>query len=105
VSLNKLIKSNLVVVDGIVATGMTTKRLGLVMASQDAVAIDAAASCVLGLNPKSVKHIALAHREGVGNMNFLPCGESPIQIKQLFPRRRLKNKIRRWLAQTYLEHF
>jgi len=104
VGINKLIKSNLVIVDGIIVTGTKTKKLGLVMASDDPVAIDAAASNILGFNPKSVKHIALATKEGVGNMQFIPKGESLACIKNLFPRRTMKNKIRGFLASTYLRY-
>jgi len=102
--INKLIKSNLIVVDGIIVTGIKTKKLGLVMASEDPVAIDAAASEILGFNPKSVKHIALAAKEELGNMQFIPKGESLAHIRNLFPRRTLKNKIRRFLASTYLRY-
>lgn len=105
VGINKLIKPNLVVVDGIIVTGTKTKKLGLVMASEDPVAIDAAASKILGFNPKSVKHIALAAKEGVGNMQFVQKGESLASIKNLFPRRKIKDKIRRFLASAYLRHF
>jgi len=104
VGINKLIKPNLVVVDGIIVTGTKTKKLGLVMASEDPVAIDAAASNILGFNPESVKHIALAAKEGVGNMQFVQKGESLARIKNLFPRRTLKNKIRGFLASTYLRY-
>ena len=104
VSINKLIKSNLVVVDGIIVTGTRTRKLGLVMASEDPVAIDAAASNILGFNPKSVKHITLAAREGIGNMQFVQRGERPASIKNLFPRRTMKNKIRRFLASAYLRY-
>jgi len=104
VGINKLIKSNLIVADGIIVTGTKTKKLGLVMASEDPVAIDAATSKILGFNPKSVKHIALAAKEGVGNMKFIPKGESLAHIRNLFPRRTMKNKIRRFLASTYLRY-
>jgi len=104
VSINKLIKSDLVVVDGIIVTGTKTKKLGLVMASENPVAIDAAASRILGFNPKSVKHITLAAKEGVGNMQFVQKGESLARIRNLFPRRTMKNKIRGFLASTYLRY-
>jgi len=104
VGINKLIKTNLVVVDGIVVNGVKTKRLGLVMASEDPVAIDAAASRILGLNPKSVKQIKLASREGLGNMQFVSKGESLTRVRDLFPRRKMKNKIRGVLANLYLRY-
>lgn len=103
--INKLITSNLVVVDGIVVRGVASRRLGLVMASEDPVAVDAAASKILGVNPKAVKHITLASMEGVGNMNFIECGESLPYFRELFPRRRTKHKIRNFLASVYSRYF
>ena len=105
VGINKLIKSNLVVVDGIVVTGITTKRLGLVMASEDPVAIDAAVSKILGFNPKVVKHITLASKEGIGNIHFIERGESLAYFRRCFPRRRMRHKIRNFLASVYLRYF
>lgn len=104
VGINKLIKSNLVVVDGIIASGIKTQRIGLVMASEDPVAIDAAASKILGFNPKSIRQITLAAEEGIGNPHFIPKGESSTCIKDLYPKRRLKNKIRMFLADLYLRY-
>jgi len=104
VGINKLIRSNLVVVDGIIGMGTKTKKLGLVMASEDPVAIDAAASKILGFNPKSVKHITQAAKEGVGSMQFVQKGESLASVNNLFPRRKIRDKIRRFLASAYLRY-
>lgn len=105
VGINKLIKSDLVVVDSVIAYGVGTKRLGLVMASEDPVTIDTVASKILGLNPKSVKHIVLASREGIGSMQFIPKGESFTYIRELFPKRNLKHKMRTLLANMYMRYF
>lgn len=104
VGINKLIRSNLVVVDGIIGMGTKTKKLGLVIASEDPVAIDAAASKILGFNLKSVKHITQAAKEGVGSMQFVQKGESLASVKNLFPRRKIRDKIRRFLASAYLRY-
>jgi len=104
VGINKLIKTSLVVVDGIVVNGVNTKQLGLVMASEDPVATDTAAAEILGLNPRSVKHIVLASQEGIGDMQFIPKGENLTYVRDIFPRRKLKNKIRMLLAQVYMRY-
>jgi uncharacterized protein (DUF362 family) len=104
VGINKLVKSNLIVVDGIIVSGTKTQKLDLVMASEDAVAIDAAASTILGFSPKSVRQITLAAEEGIGNLNYIPTGESLTYIRDLYPRRRLKDKIRILLADVYLRY-
>jgi len=52
VALNKLIKTDLCIVDGIVVHGIKTKKIDLIMASKDPVAIDTAAAKIIGVNPK-----------------------------------------------------
>lgn len=105
VAMNEQVRSGLVVVDGMVVSGTRTKRLGLVMASEDPVAVDAAACRILGFNPKSVKHLALAQEKRIGNMHFVPQGESLSRIIELFPRRTLKDKMRGLLARAYMKYF
>ncbi len=104
VAINRLVKTDLVVVDGAIVRGVTTKRLGLVMSSTDPVAIDTAAAEILGLKPSSVEHITLASKEGVGRMQYTSKGENPTHIRRIFPRRRLKNKLKMLLAQVYMRY-
>lgn len=78
VALNKIIKFDLSILDGIIVSGSQPRRLGLVMSSKDPVALDAAAAKIAGINPKSVRHIKLAQDEGVGNMSFVSKG-IPVQ--------------------------
>jgi len=104
IGMNKLIKSNLIIIDGIIVSGRKTQKLGLVMASEDPVAIDAAASTILGFNPRSIGQIRLATREGIGNSNFIPKGESLDCIKKVYPKRRLKDKTYSFLADLYLRY-
>ncbi len=98
------VQTDLVVVDGAIVRGVTTKRLGLVMSSTDPVAIDTAAAEILGLKPSSVEHITLASKEGVGRMQYTSKGENPTHIRRIFPRRRLKNKLKMLLAQVYMRY-
>lgn len=105
VAMNEQVRSDLVVVDGMVVSGTRTKRLGLVMASEDPVAVDAAACRILGVNTKSVKHLALAQEKRIGNMHFVPQGESLSRIIELFPRKTLKDKMRELLARAYMKYF
>jgi len=105
VGINKLIRTDLVVVDGIIVSGINTWRLGLVMASEDPVATDVAASRILGVNPRTVKYITLASKEGIGNTHFIQKGESIIYFKNHFPRKRTRNKMLSFLASIYLRYF
>jgi len=104
VGINKLIRTNLVMVDGLIVSGRSTKRLGLVMASEDPVAVDTAAAKLMGLDPRSVRHITLAFKEGLGKMSYLPMGEFSY-FKENFPKRNLKDNLRNIIAAVYLKVF
>jgi len=92
VALNKVLKFDLCVVDGNIVSGVQPYRLGLVMASRDPVALDVAAAQIAGLNPKSIKHIMLANREGLGNTSFIPKGIAPEYFAKRYPGKRASNK-------------
>ncbi|MGB9693577.1 MAG: DUF362 domain-containing protein [Fervidobacterium sp.] len=102
VAINKLIRTDLVVLDGVIVHGKYTKRLNLVMSSSDPVAFDAAVAKIMGVNPMSVEQLVLASREGLGNLNFLPTGDF-LYAKSEFPKKRLKDKARDTIAAIYLK--
>jgi len=104
VGMNKLVKTGLVVFDGLVVNGRTPKRLNLVMASEDVVAADAAASQLMGLNPKSVKQITLAMKENLGSANFKPVGDFAY-FQQNFPKKKTTDKMFDRGAHIYLKIF
>ena len=64
------------------------RKVGYILASPDRVSLDTAACQVMGINPRSVKHICFAQQVGVGSMktkivgdplpklNFEPAGQS-----------------------------
>lgn len=93
VSLNKLMKSGLCLVDGIIARGRETRKLGLIMASTDPVAIDSVAARIIGLNPKKLRHLVLAEEEGLGKLKYETAGEKIEYFARRFPRRTPHDKI------------
>lgn len=104
VGLNNIMRTSLVVVDGLVVNGKYTKRLNLVMASENVVAADAAASRLLGINPKSVKQLSLASREGLGELDFIPVGDFHY-FKRSFPKKGIKDNLFERGASAYLRAF
>lgn len=102
VGINKLIKTDLVVLDGLVVSGRYAKKLNLVMSSKDPVALDAAASKIMGIDPKSVRQIVLASKEGLGSLNFSTIGDYPYAMKE-FPRKGFKDNARETIASLYLQ--
>jgi uncharacterized protein (DUF362 family) len=101
VAINKLIKTDLIIVDGLIVNGKYTKKLSMVISSKDPVALDTAVSKIMGINPKSVKHLVLAFQQGLGVMSFLPVGDFSY-ITREFPKKSLKDNIRETLATVYL---
>ena len=93
VALNKIMPFELCVLDGVTVYGSETLKLGLVMASQDAVAMDAVAAVIMSVNPKSVDHIMLAEKEGLGSTSFVVKGGELKYFRDKFPRRRLSDRV------------
>src|SRR5581483_713866 len=75
VSLQALLKPKLTIMDGIIAmegrgpTNGKPRRLDLILASQDPVAVDATAMRLTGLDPQRARHIVLAAEQRLGRMN------------------------------------
>jgi uncharacterized protein (DUF362 family) len=93
VALNKAMRFDICVIDGNIVSGIAPRRLGLVMASKDLVAIDAAAAKIAGVNPRTIKYLQLAKKEGLGNTSFVTKG-TPLQyFKDRYPRKAAMKKI------------
>jgi uncharacterized protein (DUF362 family) len=93
VAANKTMRFDLCVVDGNVVSGIQPRRLGLVMASRDPVAIDAAAAKIAGLNPRSIEYLQLAHQEGLGTANFVEKGSPLNCFGKCYPRKDFQRKL------------
>jgi uncharacterized protein (DUF362 family) len=93
VALNKAMKFDLCLIDGNIVSGIQPRRLGLVMASQDPVAIDSAAAEIASINPKKIKYLQLASREGLGNTRYTAKGLPLKQFKKAYPKKNLKKKL------------
>ena len=92
VALNKIMKFDIHILDGIIVLGEVPRKLNLIMASQDPVALDAAAAKLAGVNPKTVKHIVLAARESLGNSNYIPKGEPLETFASKYPKKTRRSK-------------
>ena len=69
-AINKLVKPNLVIVDGLVVLGKFPKKVGLIIGANDPVSCDIVASKIAGRNPELDLIISTAIREGLGETNF-----------------------------------
>jgi uncharacterized protein (DUF362 family) len=89
VGINKIVKTDLVLVDGIIACGKVPKKVGVVMAGDDPVATDITAAKAMNFNPQSIGYLKLAIKEKIGNINSVDVIENPVKIehvKKKFPR-------------------
>jgi uncharacterized protein (DUF362 family) len=93
VALNKAMKFNLCLIDSNIASGIQPRKLGLMMASQDPVAIDAAAAQIAWLNPSKIPYFQLAEREGIGKRAFIARGESLDYFKAQYPKKTFRRKM------------
>ena len=92
VAANKAMKFDLCIVDGNIVSGIKPRKLGLVMASKDPVAIDAAAARIVGLSP-DLRYLKLASSEGLGSISFVPKGAPLNYFKDRYPKQDAKTKL------------
>jgi uncharacterized protein (DUF362 family) len=93
VAVNKAMKFDLCIIDANIVSGIQPRRLGLVMASTDPVAIDTAAAKVAGVNPRSMKYLQLAKEEGLGTTSFTSTGVSPRYFQLRYPKKDVTKKV------------
>lgn len=93
VAVNKAMKFDLCLIDGNIVSGSQPRKLGLVMASKDPVAIDVAAAEIAGISPNTLKYIELASREGLGNASYSLKGVPIEYFKERYPKRNFREKV------------
>jgi len=89
VGINKIVKSNIILVDGIIGLGKTPKKVGVVMTSDDALAADFIAAKAIGCDPSGIAYLRLGTKEKIGDVSNLNLIENPIKlddIKKEFPK-------------------
>lgn len=62
-------------------------RMDVLVGGRDTVAVDAVASFIMGVDPLRVRHIKLAHEQGmgVGDLNKIDVvGEDPLRVRRKF---------------------
>jgi uncharacterized protein (DUF362 family) len=88
VAANKIVTSDIVVVDGLIVRGSCPKRLGVVMASDNPLTNDYVASRLMSFNPKKVPYLSLAAKEQLGeteNIGIITDGVTMADVVKNFP--------------------
>ena len=103
VGINKILRPDLTIVDGLVALGRFPVKLGLIMASTDQFSIDWIASQIMGYNPSRIRFLKIAMKEKVGTPEgTMTRGESIITFKKIFPKENFFSSKRFWGVQLRL---
>jgi uncharacterized protein (DUF362 family) len=104
VDLASLIRPKLNIIDGIVGSEMDEVLghpvpMNVIIAGKDIVATDAVGSAVMGLNPKTVRHIHLAEERGLGIVDLEEVevvGEAIESVGKKFSRELSEEKLKRF---------
>jgi uncharacterized protein (DUF362 family) len=87
VGINKLLKPDITVVDGLVALAKFPIKLDLLMASNSAFATDWVASQIMRFNPERLEFLKIAAKEKIGDKKEVQVVGAPIDsFKSLFPK-------------------
>jgi len=88
VGANKIVQSDIIVVDGLVVRGSMPRKLGVIMASDNALTNDFVAARLMSFNPKKVPYLNLGAKEKLGeaeNISVIEDGIRMAEIAKRFP--------------------
>jgi len=103
VGINKILRPDLTIVDGIVALGRFPIKLGLIMASKDPFSVDWIASQIMGFNPSKVEFLRIAQKEKLGNSDGIEIrGENISALRKKFPKENFFSSKHWWNLQFKL---
>lgn len=107
VAMNKVLKPDLTVVDGIVALSNVPVKMNLIVAGLTPFSVDWTVSRIMGYNPSWISYLRLARREGLGNSKGIVLkGEDLSELRKMWPhvnafRLKWQNKLQLKLLRTY----
>lgn len=86
VAANKIVSSNIVLVDGLVALGAHPKIMKTLLLSQNAFTVDYVSSRIIGFNPGQVQYLKLAMKEHLGKIDYEIVGDASLEeLEEYFP--------------------
>jgi len=87
VALNKIMKPNIVLVDGIIVPSVYPRKFGLVLAGENPLTVDFVVAQIMGFDPLKIGHIKLAIKEKIGQVgNIFTIGEDINDLRKEFPK-------------------
>lgn len=108
VAANKIIQSDLILVDGLVGLGEYPKIMKTLLIGQDVLSVDSACSRIMGFKPGSVEYLKIAKMEKMWAENESKIvGEASLEeLKRSFPsvnyqKQRIIWGLQLWMVNTY----
>jgi len=87
VGINKILKPDVTVVDGIIALSNVPVRMNLIVTGLDTFSVDWAVSRIMGYGPFWIRYLKIAGKEGLGNPKSVQFeGENWRELRKAFPR-------------------
>jgi len=83
VGINEIVRSDIILVDGLIARGSIPLRLGVLVAGNDSLATDFIAAEIMGINPRDIEYLSLAERERIGMVSSIEIVEDNIKLKEI----------------------
>ncbi len=83
VGVNKTVKSDIVLVDGVIALGKTPKKIGVIITSDDALAADYIAAKAMGYDPSRIAYLKLGMKEKIGDVSNINLLENPTKLEDI----------------------
>jgi uncharacterized protein (DUF362 family) len=83
VGANKIVRSDISIVDGIIARGSHPKKLGIVLAGDNPLATDFIAAEIMGFNPRRTPYLNMAKKEKIGDVDNIDIVEDQVGLKEV----------------------
>jgi uncharacterized protein (DUF362 family) len=88
IAINKIVNSNLILVDGVIVAGKTPKKMGVLIGGKNAFSTDVIAAKIVGYNYNNISYLRLAKKENMLNdgIDLVDKGNIFEQLKRDFPK-------------------
>jgi len=83
VGVNKIVKSDISIVDGIIARGSSPKKLGVLVAGDNPLATDFVAAEIMGFSPREIQHLSMAEKEEIGRVDDVGIIEDSVKLTEV----------------------
>lgn len=83
VGVNKIVRSDITVVDSIIVRGTYPKKLGVLLSGDNPLVTDFIAAEIAGFNPKRIQYLSIGEKEGLGKTDDIQLIEDNVDLRQV----------------------